>query len=334
LRQKGETVVFVPVAAHRGLHSVPATIARKLPLDATIHGLLAAELALRRHLIPEWAALMPGLAAFVAGLPFLWPAPLRALLPSPAAAIAAKHDAGFHADLRRFRAGFPDVDACPRDDFLLAWCLVNTRSFYFETPDMLRYPYEDRLTLLPLADLFNHAAVGCPVQFSSEGHRVMTDRVYRAGEELCTSYGDHSNDYLMAEYGFIMADNEWDTVSLDDLIIPKLSAEQKDALKKSGDLEDLTIGSAGTPPSSSLPAALRTLSPPASGSQAATKGAPPHDYSTGVLSKLLKEKLDQANDTLDQLQALAMDSDAQRCLEQRWKQIVQILTKATQNLHI
>lgn len=297
----------------------------------TIHGLLAAELALRKHEIPEWIALMPSLEDFTSSLPFLWPDSLRALLPSPTASISAMHDDRFQGDWRLFSAGFPSNDADARDNYLHAWCLVNTRSFYFETPDMLRYPWHDRLTLLPVADMFNHAGQGCAVQFAPEGHRVFTDRAYRAGEELCTSYGEHTNDYLLGEYGFIMEQNQWDNICLDDEIVPKLDAKQTAALKEIGRFGDFNFRPDGVEPESNLESALRMLCPVSPKPRKSPKEYAPKSPQDEFLSKLLTEKLNHATATLAKIQALQVGSAVQKgLLERRWEQIRQIIMHALQ----
>ena len=79
-------------------------------------------------------------------------------------------------------------------ELLGAPAIINTRTFYYVTAQMEAYPPDDRLALLPVADLFNHAAGGCQVSFTPDGcFSVCADRVYRAGEEVYVSYGEHSN---------------------------------------------------------------------------------------------------------------------------------------------
>jgi hypothetical protein len=112
--------------------------------------------------------------------------------------------------------------------------LVNTRSFYYTTPSMERLSHDDRLAILPVADLFNHADVGCTSTLSSEGYTFTADREYHTGEEVYTCYGTHSNDFLLAEYGFVPTENRWDEVCLDDVILQVLNEEQKEVLKDRG----------------------------------------------------------------------------------------------------
>lgn len=134
----------------------------------------------------------------------------------------------FQRDWRTVEKALPYVS---QDQYLHAWLLVNTRSFYYITPKLEKIPHDDRLALLPIADLFNHADVGCESAFSPQCYTFTADRAYRAGEEVHTCYGGHSNDFLLTEYGFVLAENRWDAVCLDDVILPSLNQEQKDILK-------------------------------------------------------------------------------------------------------
>jgi len=54
---------------------------------------------------------------------------------------------------------------------------------------------------------------------------------YHAGEEIYVSYGAHTNDFLLAEYGFVLMANRWDKICLDDVILPRLSPVQKKLLQ-------------------------------------------------------------------------------------------------------
>ncbi len=46
------------------------------------------------------------------------------------------------------------------------------------------------------------------------------------------SYGSHTNDFLLVEYGFMLDQNKHDSIPLDRLLIPLLSPEQVHALKE------------------------------------------------------------------------------------------------------
>jgi hypothetical protein len=90
-------------------------------------------------------------------------------------------------------------------------------------------------------DYFNHSDIGCDPQADSKGYSVTADRDYKAGEEVFVSYGSHTNDFLLAEYGFILDTNQNDSIPLDHLLLPLLSKAQADALKEDGFHSNYTL---------------------------------------------------------------------------------------------
>ena len=90
-----------------------------------------------------------------------------------------------------------------------------------------------------------------PDQWSEKRYQVILTPI-ESGEEVFTSYGSHSNDFLMAECkdhemnqlqdqpssysldGFILQNNQWDSVPLDDILLPMLSEDSQRALLKFG----------------------------------------------------------------------------------------------------
>jgi len=125
------------------------------------------------------------------------------------------------------------------EQFRYFWLIANTRSFYWDFPTAKRrnpknlIP-DDCMALLPFADYFNHADVGCDLESDHKGCSMICHRDYQPGEEVYASYGNHSNDFLLAEYGFILEDNKWDEVRLDSVILAKLSRTMKNDLEAEG----------------------------------------------------------------------------------------------------
>ena len=100
----------------------------------------------------------------------------------------------------------------------------------------------------PFADYFNHTSSderACSVSFSKAGYAIATSSAVKKGEEVYISYGNHSNDFLLAEYGFILGDegggNEWDEIVLDEYIMPLLSMAEKINLKDQGFLGNYVL---------------------------------------------------------------------------------------------
>jgi hypothetical protein len=224
---------MVPNKAFRSLDAIPQNISRSLPLDIPFHGLLAAALTLdKTSKFTPWSAVFPTLADFEANSPFMWPEELQNLLPKPAKDILNKLHTKFEREWNMVTKSFPQIH---QKEYLRSWLIVNTRTFYFESPKMERYLYDDRLALLPVADLFNHAdSGGCQVSYSTERFIFKTERPYSAGEEVHICYGSHTNDFLLAEYGFTLTTNRWDAVCLDEVILPQLNKIQKAKLEDRG----------------------------------------------------------------------------------------------------
>ncbi|VUC31159.1 unnamed protein product [Clonostachys rosea] len=320
--EEGEVIMTIPTTAIRSLHTVPEDISMKLPPDMSIHGLLAAEIALHKNSSRVWSQIVPTWEDFENTIPFMWPEELQKLLPAEAKSLLAKQKARFEVDWDAFQTVYPKQ---AEQSYLYAWFLVNTRTFFYETPEMELYPWHDRLAMLPVADLFNHSDVGCEVSIRESGYSITADRHYDAGEEVFTSYGDHSNDFLLAEYGFVMRENQWDKVSLDDLIIPKLIAVQKSALKENGYCGDLVLHK-GSEKSDAVFIALRVLCCETFDWQKFVDGEEDVEGSLAkgiaLLPGLLRECKHQSNAMKRKVRGLSTGNDCQKqLLWQRWEQI-------------
>jgi hypothetical protein len=99
--------------------------------------------------------------------------------------------------------------------------------------------------MCPLIDYFNHSDNGCHPQHNKAGYSVTADRDYAAGTEVFVTYGPHSNDFLLVEYGFVLDDNLHDSFPLDHILIPLLSTEHVSALKEDGFFGNYTLFGAG-----------------------------------------------------------------------------------------
>lgn len=121
------------------------------------------------------------------------------------------------------------------------------------------------MALQPVADLFNHTDLqgqpppsrssstestdaaqgnststspddkrGCHVSYDDGGFTITTSRPYETGEELHICYGQHGNDFLLVEYGFLLTSNRWDEVRLDEVILPLLEARWDSSTGRKG----------------------------------------------------------------------------------------------------
>lgn len=226
-----EVILDVPTACLRSIDTVRPSIIRHLPKSITIHGLLAADLALdTSSKYAAWNAVCPTPEDFNT-MPLVWPRDLQMLLPKAARTLLSNQEAKLKKDWAMVSAAFPQLD---EDRYRYAWLLVNTRTFYYVTPKLKKRSTDDHMCLQPVADLFNHGDVGCNVAFDHHGFTIKTMREHAEGDELKICYGSHSGDFLLVEYGFVMDKNKWDEVLLDDVLLPKLDARQKDKLEEAG----------------------------------------------------------------------------------------------------
>jgi hypothetical protein len=139
---------------------------------------------------------------------------------------------------------------------MYTWLIVNTRTFYWDYPDLpnshprlpKRRPKltaDDCYCMCPFMDYFNHSDVGCDPQHNARGYSVTADRAYKAGDEVFVSYGSHTNDFLLAEYGFVLDGNKHDSIPLDHLLLPLLDRDQTNALKEDGFYGSYTLLASG-----------------------------------------------------------------------------------------
>lgn len=191
-------------------------------------------------------------------------------------------------------------------------------------------------------DYFNHTDVGCDPTHDARGYSVTANKDYKAGEEVYVSYGPHTNDFLLAEYGFILNQNGNDSLSLDHLILPELSASQTDTLKEDGFHSNWTLTS--SPPLRTChrtQAVLRLLTLPARRYSAFVSGtddgtAAEQGIVNAYLANLLKKYARQVMETLEEVEELEVEGPKMKeqkdMLLRRWRQIKEIVNDAVRAL--
>lgn len=288
----------------------------------SIHGLLALDLVLNKTVeLTPWNAVMPSGADLETCIPFMWPEPLQDLLPSATKILLKNQQAKVRHDWDIVVKAFASVRY---NEYLHAWFLINSRTFLYETPQTEKYPWEDRLALLPVADLFNHAETGCEMSHWPERYVITTDRKYRAGEEIYLSYGEHPSDFLLAEYGFFLAENRWGEVCIDDLILPRLSEEQRAYLEKSDLLGNYTLrAESGACHRTQIAMRLLCRTRGQLGYIAKTDdGNSSQGKVNNLLIEILEGFLDTVKATIQNVQRLQVGLESQRgLLAQRWDHI-------------
>lgn len=152
---EGTEILTVPCAALRTRETVPSSIAKNLPKDMTAHGLIAADSALNQSQntanYAPWEAVVPSWEDIQTSMPLTWPKSLQNLLPAAARQLLDKQRKNFEKDWASVSAAFPFPTkneikpSCTRDEYLYAWLLVNTRCFYYTTPQTEKLPKEDHV---------------------------------------------------------------------------------------------------------------------------------------------------------------------------------------------
>ncbi|CAK7226576.1 hypothetical protein SCUCBS95973_006247 [Sporothrix curviconia] len=391
--REGETVLEVPTRALRTLATVPKAISRKLDRDVSVHGILAAHLVLDDSGDDAaWDAVLPTPDDLEASIPLLWPTKLRDLLPTPARTALQRQQTKLNADWECVKAAFEHDErekgeaketkesketkdtkekkddkngsaktrkpwGLTKSNYVRAWLLVNSRTFYYTTPrsEATLPSHEDRIAMQPVADLFNHAADrGCKAAYSAKSFSFVADRVYKEGDEVPISYGAHANDALLVEYGFVLDENRWDEVSLDAVLLPRLSSSPGDIVRENleaaGFWGSYMIDAATPGGCYRTQVALRRL---LCGTTSVAKRAAWQQFVEGggddadesedskaALQDLLLECLDDmaelAHKTLAKLERLGkagVGTDSQRnLLTLRWQQIEAMVAQAAKNL--
>ncbi|KAH7057130.1 hypothetical protein B0J12DRAFT_568496 [Macrophomina phaseolina] len=321
----------------RGLGSKHVKDAR-LPKDATVHARLAAYLTLMDgkkdspHRI--WQPVWPKKEEFEAIMPMNWEERQKELLPAHAKNLLQKQQDKFDVDWEALKDNLPDKEH--RDMYVYYWMVVNTRTFYWDYPTTSRtgkqqvkrrkLAADDCMALCPFMEYFNHADEGCTVDHDLKGFTVTCNREYKPGEEVFFSYGPHSNDFLLVEYGFVLEPNKWDDTKVDEIILPKLYRAQMEALDERGFLGDYTIDNAQFCYRTQV--ALRALVLPGNTWRRFADGFDEGDRERDSVNERLVQILKQYERDIDKIdkkvQALP-ESDRRSTLQKRWDQIRTII---------
>ncbi|KAJ1857896.1 hypothetical protein LPJ76_001378 [Coemansia sp. RSA 638] len=115
----------------------------------------------------------------------------------------------------------PKVKGRPSQDkewvALREWCTVQVSS---QSNSAVFQPISDHdsIALAPMLDLLNHSCQARVSTYFDTGRRlfvIKTLRRYCKGEEAFISYGPHDNGFMLAEYGFALAENPHCALELD-----------------------------------------------------------------------------------------------------------------------
>ncbi|CAK7901362.1 ribosomal lysine N-methyltransferase 2 [[Candida] anglica] len=128
----------------------------------------------------------------------------------------------------------------PIDLFLWAWMCINSRCLYMDMPQ--KKNNSDNFTMSPYVDFLNHSCDDqCSLKIDSTGFQVFTGVSYKPGDQIFLSYGPHSNEFLLCEYGFMLNENKWNDLDVSSYILKALTAQQVSYLKENDYFGDYTI---------------------------------------------------------------------------------------------
>ncbi|CAO3674194.1 unnamed protein product [Rhizopus stolonifer] len=151
-------------------------------------------------------------------------------------------------------------------EFKWAWLCVNTRCIHMSVPDYLAKG--ENVALAPMLDFLNHtteAKIESGFSIKSQSFEIKTMTPYKKGEQVFINYGPHDNLAMLKEYGFVLKENTYNFVLLDNEVwslYAQLESKRgleikKDILEGSGYAGDYSIKKGET--SFRLMAALRLL---------------------------------------------------------------------------
>ncbi|EGW31140.1 uncharacterized protein SPAPADRAFT_142076 [Spathaspora passalidarum NRRL Y-27907] len=132
----------------------------------------------------------------------------------------------------------------PLDQFLLAWICINSRCLYMNLPTSKSA--SDNFTMAPYVDFLNHSPNDhCTLKIDGRGFQVFSTCAYSENEQVYLSYGPHSNDFLLCEYGFTISDNKWNDLDVTEYLRPLFTSEQKRFLKEHDYWGNYTVNKEG-----------------------------------------------------------------------------------------
>lgn len=166
------------------------------------------------------------------------------MLPRSARKHSEKIVARYEKDVEVVSGILKDTPFFTRELFLWAWMCINSRCLYMEMPQ--GKDSRDNLTLAPFVDFLNHLSEDqCGIKIDPHGFQVVTSSLYSPQQELYFSYGPHSNEFLLCEYGFALPENKWNYVEVTDYIVPLLRPQHVAYLKLVGYYGDYTVNGDG-----------------------------------------------------------------------------------------
>ena len=193
------------------------------------------------------------------------------------------------------------------------------------------------MALTPFADYFNHADVAAAdALVGPHGYAITASQAIMKGAEVYISYGNHSNDFLLAEYGFVLENNKWDEVLLDDLLLPLFTEEQRRKLREMDFLGKYVLDGEGVCYRTRIALRLFVL-PVTQWQRLLSSGLVDNDQHQGAVDGILRNVfnsfLESVDAKLNSIKVLGWGLPSQRAtLSTRWSQIRVLLNTAMKRI--
>ncbi|CBF78584.1 hypothetical protein AN7340.2 [Aspergillus nidulans FGSC A4] len=215
------------------------------------------------------------------------------------------------------------------------WAIINSRSFYYVSPGKNEpSDWNDAIGMVPFADYFNHRDdASCEVTFDRDSYIFRAEK----GEEIYMSYGPHSNDFLLVEYGFYLDDNPSDRVYLDDIILPKLTRSEKKELAERECFGNYEITASGADRNSMAAASIKYMSRQKWREYVDGVSEQGFDASrtAGIIRDWIEAYLQECTTTIASLVELSKsekEKDTVELILSRWKQIHRLCERAVESM--
>ncbi|KAL4871092.1 hypothetical protein BDV12DRAFT_164779 [Aspergillus spectabilis] len=363
-----EIILTVPMTLLLTIDSIPETFVSKFPKGTSTHGILAAFLthgdpSVLREL-GHWRSVWPSWEEFEQTMPVFWPERLRKAEPSLLPPSISGQWNTLQLDPPRSQARYQNLlpqqekrikdawdnalAAFPEtkwEQFAYNWAIINSRSFYYLSPgEGEPEDWNDAIGLVPYADYFNHVDdAACHVAFDETEYTFTATRRYEKGEEVYMSYGSHSNDFLLTEYGFYLDNNPSDSIFLDPIILSDLTPAEKKDLATQKHLGNYEITSSGVNASTIAAASIKYMSRRDWKNYIArtSERGFDADKSAEIVGGWIRAYLNECTVTIDAIYDVSTESDGDAAKSEamkekldlilaRWKQIQRLLESAIQ----
>lgn len=112
--------------------------------------------------------------------------------------------------------------------FVWAWTAVNTRCIFIGHASRRSLWENDHCALAPFLDCLNHHwKADIQTAIVGSNFEILTNNTYGPGDQVFISYGSHDNKKLFLEYGFVLADNPNDVVTITKEHLCKLNSQKQ-----------------------------------------------------------------------------------------------------------